>query len=86
LARNASVNIEVRLFASLRQKLPPGSSRTSVHLDLRAGSSILDVLNRLDIPPARAFLVLVDGKYEADKQRPLVEGNVLSIWPPIAGG
>jgi len=51
-----------------------------------AGSSVAEVLARLGIPVAKAFLVLVDGRYEADKQRRLDDGCVLSIWPPIAGG
>jgi molybdopterin converting factor small subunit len=34
-------------------------------------------------------LVLVNGRYiDPDKRanQPLVEGDVLAIWPPIAGG
>ncbi len=80
------MNVEVRLFATLRKHLPDGSSRTSAHLDLPAGTSIADVLDRLGIPQAAAFLILVDGLYEADRSRRLEDGCALSIWPPVAGG
>lgn len=80
------MSIEVRLFATLREHLPVGSGRTSTELEMPAGSSVAEVLARLGIPVAKAFLVLVDGRYEADKQRRLDDGCVLSIWPPIAGG
>jgi molybdopterin converting factor small subunit len=80
------LSVEVRLFATLREYLPSGSSRTSTRLELPTGASIADVLARLGIPPAKAFLVLVNGLYEADKDRRLKDGCVLSIWPPVAGG
>ena len=80
------MGIEVRLFATLREYLPAGSSRTSVRLDLPPGSSIADVLDRLGIPPAAAFLILVNGLYESDRTRKLEDGCALSIWPPVAGG
>ena len=80
------MGIEVRLFATLRTYLPPGSNRTSARLEMPAGASIADVLDTLGIPAAAAFLILVDGLYESDRQRKLDEGCVLSIWPPVAGG
>jgi molybdopterin converting factor small subunit len=80
------VNIEIRLFATLRKHLPAGSSRTSVRLDLPGGASIADALGELGIPVAAVHLVLINGIYEADKERALDDGCVLSVWPPIAGG
>ena len=80
------MSIEVRLFATLRKCLPAGSSRTSGHLEMPPGSSIADLLDRLGIPPAAAFLILVNGLYESDRNRKLEDGCALSIWPPVAGG
>jgi molybdopterin converting factor small subunit len=80
------VDIEVRLFATLREYLPAGSSRTSARLEMPSGASIGDVLDRLGIPREAAHLVLVNGLHEADLQRVLEGGLVLSIWPPVAGG
>ncbi len=80
------MTLEVRLFATLRRHLPPGSSRTSAQVEVPADASISEVLETLGIPLATAFLVLVDGHYEADRCRRLDDGCVLSVWPPIAGG
>ncbi len=80
------MTIEVRLFATLRRHLPPGSGRSSARIEVPVGASIAEVVGRLGIPLATAFLVLVDGRYEGDRGRRLEEGCVISIFPPIAGG
>ena len=80
------MKVEVRLFATLRRHLPAGSSRTSAQVDVPAGASIAEVLETVGVPVAAAHLVLVNGIYQADKNRPLDEECVLSVWPPIAGG
>ena len=80
------MHVEVRLFATLRKHLPSGNDGTTGHVDVPAGSSIADVLDRLDIPPAMASLMLVNGRYESDRHRKLEQGCVLSVWPPVAGG
>ena len=80
------MNVQVRLFATLRKQLPAGNDGTTGQIDVPAGSSIADVLKKLDIPPAMASLILVDGLYESDKHCKLDEGCVLSVWPPISGG
>ena len=41
------------------------------------------------MPPKLVHLVLVNGKYIKPEDRDtttLVEGDVLAIWPPVAGG
>jgi sulfur carrier protein ThiS len=41
------------------------------------------------LPEKLVHLVLVNGSYVAPEKRPtqtLNEGDVLAIWPPIAGG
>jgi molybdopterin converting factor small subunit len=41
------------------------------------------------LPEKLVHLVLVNGSYIAPEKRPtqtLLEGDVLAIWPPIAGG
>jgi sulfur-carrier protein len=83
---SVNMNIEVRLFATLRKYLPAGGERTRVIIDLPAGTSIAEVFTRLGIPAEAATLVLVNGRFEADRLRRLDAGCVLSIFPPIAGG
>ena len=80
------MNVEVRLFATLRAYLPAGSGRTTTQMDLPDTARVADVLGHLAIPPEQAALVLVNGRYEADQQRQLSDGSILSIWPHVAGG
>jgi hypothetical protein len=49
----------------------------------------LQIIEPYHLPPALVHLVLVNGRYIAPEQRGgevLTEGDVLAIWPPIAGG
>ncbi len=80
------MTIELRLFASLRKKLPPGSPRGKCALDLPDGATIGDVLARMAIPQASAQMVLVNGEHDRDFARMLRDGDVLSVFPPVAGG
>ncbi len=80
------MTIELRLFASLRKHLPPGSPRGKCALELPDGITIGEVLARMDIPHASAQMVLVNGDHDRDFDRALRDGDVLSIFPPVAGG
>ena len=78
--------VEVKLFATLRKFLPADSDGTRTRIDMPAGASVGDVLVCLGIPSAVAAIVLVDGRYQADRRFPLGEGSVVSVFPALAGG
>ena len=80
------MRIELRLFASLRKKLPVDSPRGKCELDLPEGSTLSDLLQQMDIPRASAQMVLFNGEQDRDFERRLQEGDVVSIFPPVAGG
>jgi molybdopterin converting factor small subunit len=80
------MRIELKLFASLRQKLPPGSPRGRCELDLPEGSTLSDLLERMDIPRASAQMVLINGDQDRNFARVLAADDVVSIFPPVAGG
>lgn len=84
------MKIALKLFASLTDYLPPASKYTNiVELEVAEGSTITQVTEPYHLPPALVHLVLVNGHYIAPEQRAakvLQEGDVLAIWPPIAGG
>ena len=57
--------------------------------DVQDGATISQVIEPFGLPPKLVHLVLVNGKYIEPAQRAshaLQEGDVLAIWPPIAGG
>ena len=83
------MRITLKLFANLREYLPPNAQDGRVELDLPDHTSAADLIERYRLPPKLAQLVLLNGHYiEPDKRAttPMNEGDVLAIWPPIAGG
>lgn len=84
------MNITFKLFATLTDYLPAEVRRSNqTALDVPADASILQIIEPFGLPPKLVHLVLVNGKYIAPEARgttTLSEGDVLAIWPPVAGG
>ncbi len=84
------MTITLKLFASLAVHLPAEArSRHRVNLVVRPGTTVLDVIRGQGIAEASCAIVLIDGVWVARPDRPsrvLSEGQVLAIWPPVAGG
>ena len=84
------MKITLKLFATLTDYLPESSRYTNiVELEAADGATILQIIEPYQLPPKLVHLVLVNGKYIEPEKRStqtLVEGDVLAIWPPIAGG
>lgn len=79
------MRVDVRLFATLERYLPPGSRDGVAVLDVPEGSTASDVARRLGIPPGLERVLLINGR-EASPDRPLGPGDVLDLYPPLAGG
>jgi molybdopterin synthase sulfur carrier subunit len=84
------MNITFKLFASLTDYLPTQEKYTNeVMLDITPETTIGQLVEQYRLPAKQVHLVLVNGSYIAPEDRAtrtLVEGDVLAIWPPIAGG
>ena len=84
------MKITFKLYASLTEYLPAESRYGNrVTLELDEGTSIAQVIEPFGLPQKMVHLVLVNGVYVAPAERlsrVLNEGDVLAIWPPIAGG
>ena len=84
------MNITFKLFATLTDYLPAEARRSNqVTLDVAQDASISQIIEPYGMPPKLVHLVLVNGKYIAPEDRgtiTLTEGDVLAIWPPVAGG
>ena len=84
------MRITLKLFASLTARLP-AEARASHRIDLEVdpGTTVLEVIRRQGLPEALCAIVLVDGHWVARPDRAtraMMEGQVLAIWPPVAGG
>lgn len=84
------MKITFKLYASLTDFLPPAvRSANQMELDVAQGTPIEKIIEPFGLPAKMVHLVLVNGHYVAPEQRlsrVLNEGDVLAIWPPIAGG
>jgi sulfur carrier protein ThiS len=84
------MNITFKLFASLTDYLPSEARYTNVlNLNVAPEATIMQIIEPYGMPPKLVHLVLINGKYIEPEKRltqTLQEGDVLAIWPPIAGG
>jgi sulfur carrier protein ThiS len=84
------MKIVFKLYASLTDYLPAEArDGNRVALELDEGTPIAKVIEPFGLPHKMVHLVLVNGVYVAPAERlsrVLSEGDVLAIWPPIAGG
>lgn len=72
--------ITVKLFATLRN-----NREKIMSLDLKEGSTPLEVSQSLKIPEEDVAIIMINGR-GAKKNSPLKEGDVLALFPPVGGG
>ena len=88
------MQVTFKLFAMLSDHLPvehDGVRRAGnvLPLTLPEATTVQQVIDRFKLPHKLVHLVLVNGTYVVPAERAsraLVDGDVLAIWPPIAGG
>lgn len=78
------MEVELRLFATLRDRLPK-ENRGVDKVQLPEGSTVNDLIDRLQISQAEAAVIMVNGK-KTSPDTSLTDGDRLSIFPPIGGG
>ena len=78
----------LELYASLMPLLPPGNSRFRRKIKVADDAVVQDIIDAYNIPMEQAHIVLVNGKFVCENRdkHALIKGDVLSIWPPVAGG
>lgn len=79
------MKVAVHLTATLRAYLPPGTRGDSVVLDVPTGTTVDQVIHSLRIPSELERLTVVNGR-DVTPDQALAEGDVLSVFPPLAGG
>jgi len=77
--------VEVHLTATLRRFLPPGTPGDHVRLDVSPGTTVGQVVHSLRVPDDLERLTVVNGR-DAGPDHVLSDGDVLSLFPPLAGG
>jgi sulfur-carrier protein len=84
------MKITFKLFASLTDYLPErGRNSNQIECEVATAATVAQIIESFNLPAKLVHLVLVNGSYVGPAQRAgrtLSEGDVLAIWPPIAGG
>jgi sulfur-carrier protein len=77
------MRIQLKFFADLRPYLP--TSEGALPADLPEGATVADVLRKYAVPEEKPKILLVNGRH-AQLSDVLQEGDLLSVFPPVAGG
>lgn len=84
------MQITFKLYATLTDYLPLDKRRSNqVTLQVKPQATVAEVIAPFDLPPKQVHLVLINGHFVPPAERAsrtLNEGDVLAVWPPIAGG
>lgn len=84
------MRVTLKLYATLTDHLPAHARRdNALQLDVAESATIPAIVEPFALPARLVHLVLVNGVYVPPAERAsraLRDGDVLAIWPPIAGG
>jgi len=85
-----AMQITFKLYASLTEYLPlERRAGNQMTLDVAPDATLAQIVEPFKLPPKLVHLVLINGHFVPPAERAtrtLAEGDVLAIWPPIAGG
>ena len=85
-----TIRITLKLYATLMAFLPEANRRQhAIELNVPEGATLDAVIAPFGLPKALVFLVLVNGVFippSARARHRFEDGDVLAIWPPVAGG
>lgn len=83
------MKIAIEFYASLMKYLPPGNSRFKREVTVDDGLALQKLIDQYHISKEEAHIVLVNGRFVSAEDRAeyrLKETDVVSVWPPVAGG
>lgn len=85
-----SITVQVKLFLSLKKYLPKNAPEGNTHLEIEEGATIKSLLVHLGIPIEEDKIIVINGisykQSEETNSIVLQDGDIIAMFPPIAGG
>ena len=79
------MHVQVKLYASLRRYHPEGAAGEALEVEVDEGSSLGELVKRLEIPPEETKVAFVNGRVQEMGWK-LKPGDQVGIFPPVGGG
>ena len=79
------INVEVRLYATLRKYYSKANKSGVLKVSLRKGVTLQRLYDQLNIPFDEVKIVMVNGRAQKHSYT-LSDGDRIAIFPPVAGG
>ncbi len=79
------MQVQVKVFASLAQRLMDVGAGQAMVVSLDTDSTVADVIDRMGFPKSEVKVVFVNGRARSPDWV-LQEGDQVGIFPPIGGG
>ena len=82
------MKITIKFFSSLMEYLPANATDNSIELNEAAAMSPIQIIDRFKIPHDEVRTMMKNGTFlpEQERNSPLEDGDVLTVWPAIQGG
>ena len=80
------MKVIIRLVGSMKRSLPENDRMSgSSMLDIEPGTTLSGFIEAAGIKSSGAMVVLVNGRC-SESEMELKEGDVVAVFPPVAGG
>jgi len=79
------IEVEVRLYATLRKYSPEAGAGGPLVLQIPEGTQLTDLLARLGVPEGEVKMAFVNNRRQ-DEDYQLRDGDRVAFFPPVAGG
>ena len=79
------MKISVKLIATYRELLPPGTQGNKIEIDVPKGTKISDVMMQFNVPQDDSSVIVVNG-LTVTLSTILVEGDEVTAFSATAGG
>lgn len=80
-----ALKVKVKLFGIFRNYLPSESEGPTFWMEFEEGATLEEILVRLGIPEEEPK-ALVHNHRAGKKEQVLADGDVVAVFPPVAGG